>query len=248
MRDQYAGDISDFLKYALLRSLARDDYKLGVAWYYNRDGDRRPDGRHTDYILEDKWDALDKTLRREVKRFYFESNADPKYRTVSNIERLEIWPRRTIFHGTQPGESIPRFSRDRFQWSKGMVRKLDGCQIIFSDPDNGARDRPTIRHATYNEIRILSRAGKPLVLIKFPAFVPYEIQLKAHSESLRDHAGASNSITLRTQTLVRTANNRQNLQLRRWFTPINFDSELERRFRAFHVKLSSIDGVSARID
>ena len=33
MRDQYAGDISDVLKFAFLRTLAGQDKTLGVAWY-----------------------------------------------------------------------------------------------------------------------------------------------------------------------------------------------------------------------
>lgn len=34
MRDQYAGDVSDFLKFAFLRALAGEDRILGIAWYY----------------------------------------------------------------------------------------------------------------------------------------------------------------------------------------------------------------------
>ena len=43
MRDQYAGDVSDVLKFALLRALARQDRTLGVAWYYAPGDDGRPD-------------------------------------------------------------------------------------------------------------------------------------------------------------------------------------------------------------
>jgi hypothetical protein len=34
MRDQYVGDISDMLKFGLLRALAANDRKLDIAWYY----------------------------------------------------------------------------------------------------------------------------------------------------------------------------------------------------------------------
>src|SRR4029079_15617641 len=42
MRDQYAGDISDVLKFAFLRALTGADRKLGIAWYYvpGHDGGR----------------------------------------------------------------------------------------------------------------------------------------------------------------------------------------------------------------
>ncbi|WP_155268936.1 hypothetical protein [Brucella intermedia] len=45
MRDQYAGEVSDVLKFALLRALARQDRTLGVVWYY-APGD---DGRHLEW-------------------------------------------------------------------------------------------------------------------------------------------------------------------------------------------------------
>ncbi len=42
MRDQYAGDISDVLKFAFLRALSGVDRALGIAWYYvpGHDGGR----------------------------------------------------------------------------------------------------------------------------------------------------------------------------------------------------------------
>jgi hypothetical protein len=42
MRDQYACDISDLLKFAFLRALAAHDRSLAVCWYYNPDHDGRP--------------------------------------------------------------------------------------------------------------------------------------------------------------------------------------------------------------
>ena len=49
MRDQYAGDVSDVLKFAFLRALAGADRTLGIAWYYAPGDDGRPDGRHLEW-------------------------------------------------------------------------------------------------------------------------------------------------------------------------------------------------------
>jgi len=62
MRDQYAGDISDLLKFALLRALAESDRTIGVGWYLNPQDDGRLDGRHCEYRTETKWEHLDATL------------------------------------------------------------------------------------------------------------------------------------------------------------------------------------------
>jgi hypothetical protein len=55
MRDQYVGDISDFLKFAFLRVLADTDRKLGIAWYYTPGNDGRADGRHLEWRDEPHW-------------------------------------------------------------------------------------------------------------------------------------------------------------------------------------------------
>jgi hypothetical protein len=44
MRDQYAGDVSDVLKFAFLRALVGTDRRLGIAWYYVPGDDGRADG------------------------------------------------------------------------------------------------------------------------------------------------------------------------------------------------------------
>jgi hypothetical protein len=54
MRDQYAGDVSDLLKFAFLRALAEDDKTIGVGWYYNPErvsfgGQDDKDGCHREY-------------------------------------------------------------------------------------------------------------------------------------------------------------------------------------------------------
>ena len=49
MRDQYAGDVSDVLKFAFLRALAGADRTLGIAWYYAPGDDGRADGRHLEW-------------------------------------------------------------------------------------------------------------------------------------------------------------------------------------------------------
>jgi hypothetical protein len=59
MKDQYAGDISDVLKFAFLRALAGSDRMLGVAWYYVPGDDGRTDGRHLEWRNEPAWQRID---------------------------------------------------------------------------------------------------------------------------------------------------------------------------------------------
>jgi hypothetical protein len=155
MRDQYAGDISDYLKYAFLREVVPDNWILGVAWYYVPNNDGKPDGGRVGYLSEDEWSALDLGLYREL-RFLSE-------RTVAAVECLPIWPAGTIFH-RDPVET------NRAEWTKNMLNVLSSAGIVFMDPDNGlAQGNVTERHATRNEVIALALTERPITLIRFPS-------------------------------------------------------------------------------
>ena len=86
MRDQYAGDVSDVLKFAFLRALAGADRKLGIAWYYAPGDDGSPDGRHLEWRNEASWRLLDKELHAGL--------ATLPERSIAALERAAIWPNR----------------------------------------------------------------------------------------------------------------------------------------------------------
>jgi hypothetical protein len=66
MRDQYAGDINDVVKFALLRALVGEDRKFGVAWYYVPENDGGQDGRHLEWGEDSAWRRLDAELHAEL--------------------------------------------------------------------------------------------------------------------------------------------------------------------------------------
>jgi hypothetical protein len=52
VRDQYAGDVRDALKFSFLRALAGGDRTPGIAWYYAPRDDGRADGQHLEWRSE----------------------------------------------------------------------------------------------------------------------------------------------------------------------------------------------------
>jgi hypothetical protein len=58
VRDQYAGDVSDVVKFAFLRALTGADRTLGIAWYYAPGND----GRHLEWRDEAALRLLDPKL------------------------------------------------------------------------------------------------------------------------------------------------------------------------------------------
>lgn len=151
MRDQYAGDVSDVVKFALLRALAGADRTLGIAWYFAPGDDGRADGRHLEWRYEAAWRLLDAQLHAGL--------ATLPERSIAALEQTAIWPTGHCFSASRCVE--------RKAWAVRKRNALDGADIVFLDPDNGVGSE-TEKHATFTEIRLLRRPGRAIVFITFP--------------------------------------------------------------------------------
>ncbi|MGH7120830.1 MAG: hypothetical protein ACREFP_17900 [Acetobacteraceae bacterium] len=236
MRDQYAGDVSDVLKFAFLRALAGADRTLGIAWYYAPGDDGGPDGRHLEWRDETAWRLLDEELHAGLV-------ALPE-RSIAALEQATIWPSGALFH-REP--MPPRVERSA--WGTRKRNALDGANIVFLDPDNGV-GRETEKHATFSEIRLLRKPERAIVFITFPGrSMTHDALLRQLHERLMVEADAGNIITLRTNVSVpRTAGSRSYVQRQRWFTVVDPDTELTVKTQAFAMALASMPRVRARLD
>lgn len=236
MRDQYAGDVSDVLKFAFLRALAGKDRTLGIAWYYAPGDDGRSDGRHLEWRDEAAWRLLDEELHAGLGSL-------PE-RSVAALEQAAIWPTGALFHR----EPIPPRG-ERNAWGMRKRSALNGADIVFLDPDNGI-GAETEKHATFSEIRLLRRSGRTIVFITFPGrSQTHDVLLRQLHERLAIEANADNIITLRTNISVpRAGGSRSYVQRQRWFTIVDSDAELTARVHAFVTALASVPRVRARLD
>lgn len=166
MQNRYAGDIGDYVKLALLRTLSAKR-RIGVAWYLYPDEDHNSDGRHTSYLSSPKlWRHLDPEL------FDLLAGTVTSQRSVSALERC--LGKRTIF-ASEPIPSMGLAARERCNartaWFGRTLEALDRCDLIFADPDNGlVADEPHRRTAKsfgkqipLSEVRALS-AGRTAVV------------------------------------------------------------------------------------
>jgi hypothetical protein len=235
MRDQYAGDVSDVLKFALLRALAIKDRALGIAWYYSSADDHRPDGRHREWRTERAWRRLDEAL--------YAGLAALAERSVAALERLPIWPPGTLFHR----EPVPS-GRDRLAWATRKRTTLEGADIVFLDPDNGV-GAESIKHATFSEIRLLRRARRVIVCITFPhRNLSYQDQLEELHERIISKTGANQIATLKINVSIsRGDGSRFVVQRQRWFTILDADSEVMTRVVSFAKAVSTVPAVTARL-
>lgn len=135
MQNQYAGDIGDYVKLALLRRLS-EGRSLGVAWYLYPNEPHKNDGRHTKYFEQpEKWRHLDPGL------FDALPGVVQGERSVSAIERAGVlqatYAAEPVF---SPGLPHSARSGARSDWFARTLQTLKDCDLIFADPDNGIVD------------------------------------------------------------------------------------------------------------
>ena len=235
MRDQYAGDLSDVLKFAFLRGLARTDRSLGIAWYYVPGNDGRNDGRLLEWHNEPAWKRLDEQLFDGLKSLPVPS--------VEALEEAAIWPGRPLFH------RVPMPSRaERAAWAAAKRKVLHGADIVFLDPDNGVGGE-TKKHATLSEVRELREATRAIAFITFPGRgMKHDLLVRQLHERVKAETTAGSILTLRINVAVRIAGTPYYVQRQRWFTMLDADATLIARAQAFATALASVPHVKVRLD
>lgn len=162
VQDRYVGDIGDLAKFALLKALANDGFRLGVHWYLNVEPETNNDGRLVAYP---KLRECDPELYDSLQRLV-SSGA----RLVSAVERSGVLPSGTIFFS----EPLPsRTGRDyidrRRDWSAAALKALHPADIVFVDPDNGfppsaqSKSHPN-KFVTTNELRPYLDRGQSVIV------------------------------------------------------------------------------------
>ena len=160
MQDRYAGDVGDFMKLSLLKTLAGDDLRLGINWYLNTGG-REGDGRHITYLKPDN--RIGQSLRLVDDELYCslqsfaEKGAD---RSVQLLEQRSTLRFGSIFYANPIG--------DRTKWHQEALARLKVAELVFLDPDNGltmsGADPNPRKHVLPNEVRDYIKYGKSVVV------------------------------------------------------------------------------------
>ena len=130
MKDQYAGDVNDYCKYALLRCLSRGSTTT-VCWMLtSRDG--RSDGRRIGYLDRPAaWRPRDPELFDRLRDLVREGK-----RTIRAVERARILPR-ARFHP----DLLPSGREGRARYFARLDDLAAGSELLFFDPDNGLEVR-----------------------------------------------------------------------------------------------------------
>jgi hypothetical protein len=168
MQNRYIADIGDYVKFAELRAIARDRV-VGLAWYLFPDENHNGDGAHREYLQRPhEWKHFDPELFEVLLKI-----EKANERSVHAIETAGLLPSAVFASDPVPCEARPYTLRplERSKWLEGVKAKLQHCNFVFLDPDNGIAPmglRLTQRRAgksvTVGEIKPLQEGGRPIVI------------------------------------------------------------------------------------
>lgn len=167
MQNKYAGDIGDYGKLGLLRKLRAAGLTIGVNWYLTPD-EQNGDGRFTAY---QKYRGCDELLFDELKKI-----VDGQRREVAALENDAILPA-VFFSQSLDYGGRAKAARAAFRqaWHEEALRRLNGVDIVFLDPDNGLLvpsakgTRRDNKYVTVGELADYYRQGATVVYYQHKA-------------------------------------------------------------------------------
>jgi hypothetical protein len=202
MQDRYVGDVGDFGKYGLLRSLA-PALSLGVVWYLTPDEDHNDDGNDISYLNPtplnlvmyrecnpDLYDALGRIVRG-AERF------------VTSVSEECVLPEGTVFYGDNltyegmpantPATIAARLAHRRV-WVDQALDTTQDCDIVFLDPDNGMQVPSTKSHEKkgpkfvyFEEVQPYLDRGQSVIVYQHRDHTTLPEQMRRVCAGLRAH-------------------------------------------------------------
>jgi len=201
MKNQYFGDINDYRKYGLLRVLTgHGQIKTAVCWMLTPD-DGRGDGGFIDYLEQpEKWCHFDPLLFLHLAQTVLHNGV----RSVSVIENSDLLPSCCFL-----SEFVPDGREIRGLHFQRLMDLVDGCDLIFFDPDNGieVKSKPcgckdSSKYLYWHEIQRFWDAGHSLLIYQHFPRVPRAPFVEGKARQLIDKTGAPEVFSFRTSHVV----------------------------------------------
>lgn len=163
MKNQYFGDINDYKKFGLLRSInSACSLNTLIAWMLTPD-DGSTDGKFTEYLSEsDKWEKYDTALYQELVKLLKENGI----RKVSLIENSPV-----LSHSQYYSSHVPDNANERNAWFANLLVQSKNSDLVFLDPDNGLEIKSisygrnkSSKFLYWKEVAALWAAGKSVLI------------------------------------------------------------------------------------
>jgi hypothetical protein len=152
MKNQYVGDINDFVKYAFLRHLMRAGNEVTICWMLTSD-DARTDGNRRGYL-----DKPEQYRHHDPELFDALAGDLREARDIESIEASGILPTARFL-----SDQIEDSQEVREGYFRRLCATLATRSLVFFDPDNGL-DVITVCRGGRNSSKYLFREELAAVL------------------------------------------------------------------------------------
>lgn len=201
MKNQYFGDVNDYLKYGVLRALSgRGAVSLAVCWMLTPD-DGRSDGNLIKYLQQpEQWRHYDPELYDALR----ERVLVQEMRDVGWAEEAGLLPG-ARFHTA----ILPNDARGRAQYFESFWRGAQGCKLVFCDPDNGmgVRSKPhgrkgSSKYLYWHELEAGWERGHSVLVYQHFRREKRAAFIERMAEQMRDRVKAPVAYSFRTAHAV----------------------------------------------
>jgi hypothetical protein len=197
MKNQYFGDVNDYLKYGFLRAFADAGLRVGVCWMLTPD-DGRTDGGKVGYLSQPAtWRGHDPQLFDALSRTV--GAGAPRSTSLAEADAMMV-PGARFFSAT-----VPDGWSHRRAWFRSALDTLKDADLIFFDPDNGMEVASKGFGATgsqkylyWTEVEATWSRGKSLLIFQHFARVKRELHIEQLVDRLATEAAGAAITALQT--------------------------------------------------
>ncbi len=184
MQDRYTGDLGDFSKLGILRTLRKAGFSIGLNWYLVLDENHNSDGKHVKYLTQEIYKACDEELWLELKDI-----VENNHREARSLEKEAILPAE-YYSDRLDFTRKSKFEREviRKAWHEKALAALAGNDIVCVDPDNGlivpsAAGKPKEnKYVLRSELADYYAQGASVIYYQHKARRPDEFYIQQHGE------------------------------------------------------------------
>lgn len=202
MKNQYVGDYKDYLKYGILRCLAKCGFRPHVCWMLTDNDDSGNGGDLRHLRNPSRWRSLDPVLYDHLNAIVLLE----QFRDVARIRERNVIPSATFFEAILTDDDSERKKYfERFQTT------LPACDLVFFDPDTGIerpskarKDQPeSEKYVYWDELRECYISAHSLLIFQYFYMPPRVGDLESRGNEIIDRLAVPGSIiALRTSAQV----------------------------------------------
>ncbi|MHB0972261.1 MAG: hypothetical protein ACYC7A_18035 [Thermoanaerobaculia bacterium] len=194
MKNQYFGDIGDYVKYAVLRRIETLGLRVGVIWMLTPNDDSR-DGRRREYFgFPDANRPLDPKLFEALRSW-----EEKGLRDVRAIERSGLLGAAFFSEYFEDDASARALTMER------AIERMQGVDVVFLDPDNGLQIKScrygsarSSKFVFWSELKTLWENGHSIVVYQHLTRVNRPVYFAARAQEFADALGVDRILLIKS--------------------------------------------------